>query len=355
MKLLLVTLSDNADHQEVILSLFEELAADYDVWAMVIKNPKVPHIESKKIIYVDAPSRPGITKGTFNLNEIQRIPNFVKKQKFDVIYFETLHTWNIPIWKFHPKKTKIIQAMHDVEPHAGDSAVKSVELMNSVAVKSVDTILLRNKMFIPLLENKYGISPDKVKALDPWRRFPDYDPPMHSHRALFFGRLNEYKGVEYLPAIVNLCPNVNFDVVGRVDASVQEKVDELKRFDNVKLVTEYVSDADMKRYFHEADFVVLPYKSASQSGVVLDADKFGRPPIAFSVGAIKNQIEQWKNGVLVSEGDVNSFAEQVRKLSTMSDADLDHFSKTAYEYSFERFSSKSCSKKFMNIVREVLK
>ena len=38
----------------------------------------------------------------------------------------------------------------------------------------------------------------------------------------------------------------------------------------------------MRYYFHQCDFVILPYKSPSQSGVVLDADKFGRPQIAFA-------------------------------------------------------------------------
>ena len=41
-------------------------------------------------------------------------------------------------------------------------------------------------------------------------------------------------------------------------------------------------DEQMRYYFHQCDFVILPYKSASQSGVVLDADKFGRPQIAFA-------------------------------------------------------------------------
>ena len=51
---------------------------------------------------------------------------------------------------------------------------------------------------------------------------------------------------------------------------------------NVNLVTEYVTDEQMRYYFHQCDFVILPYKNASQSGVVLDADKFGRSPITFA-------------------------------------------------------------------------
>lgn len=349
-KVLLVTFSDNSDHQEVIYSLFEELIRKLDVWVMSIRNPKVPHLDNNRVKYVDAPLRPGITKGTFNAAELLRILGFIRKQKFDLIYFETLHTWNIPIWVFSPKNTRIVQAMHDVEPHSGDGAVKSVELMNKAAVKLVNTILLRNKKFISVLVQKYGVDSSRIIALDPWRRFPEYDPPVHSHKALFFGRLNEYKGIEYLPQIVKLCPQVQFEIVGRADQAVEQYVNELKNMANVHLVSGYVSDERMVSCFHDADFVILPYKSASQSGVVLDANKFGRPPIAFSVGAISDQIVQGVNGILVEAGNVEAFAAQVNRMATMQDEKLDEFSRKSYQYAFNRFSSVSCSEKFLDIV-----
>lgn len=353
-KILLVTFSDNADHQEVMYSLFEELLGVYNVWAMGIKEPKVPHVLNDKIKYVNAPRRPGITKGTFNLAEIFRILRFIRKEKFDAIYFETLHTWNIPIWMFHKKKTQIIQAMHDVEPHEGDSSVKAVEIMNKVAVKLADIILLRNAGFVSLLKQKYGAKSEKIVALDPWRRFPQYDPETHSHRALFFGRINEYKGVEYIPKIVELCPEVQFDIVGRIDKTVESIVEDIKGKQNVNLVTEYVTDEQMRYYFHQCDFVILPYKSASQSGVVLDADKFGRPPIAFATGAIANQIENGKNGVLVPAGDVEKFADEVKIMATLSDEKMEAFSENVYKYAYERYSSVKCAEKFTKIINEVL-
>lgn len=354
MKVLLVTFSDNADHQEVVYSLFEELKkAGLDVSAMGIKNPKVPCIEG--VEFVNAPLRPGICKGTFNCTELLRIVRFVRQEEFDVIYFETLHTWNIPIWLLHKRKTKIVQAMHDVEPHSGDGSVKSVELMNRVAVGCVNKILLRNQKFISVLKEKYCVEEQKIVSLDPWRKFPDYRGTPHSHKVLFFGRINEYKGIEYLPEIVRNCEKIQFDIVGRVDSAVASIVDELKKFVNVNLCTEYVSDEQMREHFNQCDFVILPYKSASQSGVVLDANKFGRPVIAFSVGAISNQIVDNKNGVLVDAGDVASFVDEIKRMVTLSDCDLDAFSRRAYDYAYERFSSVRASSRFVDVIVEVLK
>lgn len=354
MKILLVTFSDNADHQEVVYSLFEELIVDYDVWAMTIRQPKVPFTSNDHILHVKAPKRPGIQLTTFNLPEICKILRFIRKQKFDVVYFETLHTWNIPIWLFHSKKTIVIQGMHDVEPHEGDGSVKSVELMNRTAVKHADYILLRNESFVNLLSTKYGYPKKRIRSLDPWRRFPKFDPLTHSKRALFFGRINEYKGVEYLPSIIEKCPKVQFDIVGRIDNGVEDIVRKIGEYSNVHLCTEYVTDDQMVNYFHKSDFVILPYKSASQSGVVLDANKFARPVIAFNVGAIGNQIVENVNGNLIHAGDIEEFSRKINEMAQSDDSYMDSFSRRTYEYAFERFSSKEAAKRFIQLIKEIV-
>ena len=355
MKVLLVTFSDNADHQEVIYSLFEELINYHDVWAMTIRNPRVPYIDNNHVIHINAPKRPGIQLSTFNIPELLKVLSIIRKQKFDVVYFETLHTWNIPVWMLHPKKTVIIQGVHEVEPHEGDGAVKSVELMNKTAAKYADFIMLRNASFVDAFHRKYNYSIERIKSLDPWRRFPKFDMLTHSHRALFFGRINKYKGVEYLPSIIEKCSNVKFDIVGRIDNGLEDAVKRISEYPNVDLCTEYVSDDEMTRFFHNADFVILPYKSASQSGVILDSNKFSRPVIAFDVGAISDQIDEGINGSLVESGDIEAFSKKINEFVNMSDKDLDSFSSSAYKYAYDRFSSKSAAIRFNDIIKEIVK
>ena len=45
---------------------------------------------------VDCPERPGVTKKTFNLPLLLSIIHRIHKERFDAIYFESLHTWNLP-------------------------------------------------------------------------------------------------------------------------------------------------------------------------------------------------------------------------------------------------------------------
>ena len=265
-KILLVSFSDNADHQDTIFGLYEALEDEgkQDVYLLAIKTPKVALRRSSHTWLVDCPERPGITKKTFNIFLLSSLIKKIRKEKFDVIYFESLHVWNLPIMMFSGSACTY-QVIHEVIPHEGDKQVKMVDLMNKAVVKLSDNIVLRNKKYIDELVERYGIEKERVHYLELWRRFPKFTEPRYTKRVLFFGRINPYKGVDNLLEIAKLCPEIHFDVIGRVDPQMQGIVDELKKLPNVFLNNNYVSDDEMKEAFINADWVILPYNSASQS------------------------------------------------------------------------------------------
>lgn len=163
--------------------------------------------------------------------------------------------------------------------------------MNKIVCRLADVIVLCNQKYMTKVTEIYNVPQNKVRVVDMWRRFPKYTEPSYSKHALFFGRMNPYKGVDNLIEIIKQCPEIQFDIVGRVDPQIREQVDELKQFPNVSMNTGYVTDTEMEAAFVKADWIVLPYNSATQSGVVIDGYRYGRPSIAFNVGAIAEQIE----------------------------------------------------------------
>lgn len=353
MKLLLVTFSDNADHQDTLFGMYEELRKDkdYDTYLLAIKTPKVPLKKSSHTWLVDCPKRPGITKGTFNLSLLHSIVRHVKNANFDAIWFESLHVWNLPIMKAVKGKTHIYHVIHEVIPHEGDRQVKQVDFFNKVLVKLADTIVLRNEKYVPAMIERYHISPDRVKYMELWRRYPGYTEPVHSGRVLFFGRINPYKGADNLLEIVKRCKNVSFDVVGRVDPDMEEVVKALSQEPNVRLETGYVSDEEMRKAFVNADWAIVPYNSASQSGIIIDAYKYSRPVIAFNVGAIAEQVEEGKSGYLVNAGDVDAFSRKVSEAVQMNIEDYDEMSKFAYSYGNKKYGVVGATDRFARLIR----
>ena len=240
--------------------------------------------------------------------------------------------------------------IHDLIPHKGDKQEKSVHLMNKAVCKLADYIVLCNEKYVSKVTEIYGVPQERVRFVDMWRRFPRYTEPRYSRRALFFGRMNPYKGVDNLLEIAKKCPEIQFDVVGRVDPQVQELVDELKKLPNVMMNNGYVTDEEMAKAFIKTEWIVLPYNSATQSGVVIDGYRFGRPCIAFSVGAIVEQVCEGVSGYLIPEGDNAAFADKLREAVCMSEGEYKKMSQNAYEYGVKKYSAEGAIGRFMKLI-----
>ena len=133
----------NADHQDTLFGMYEEMRnrSDWDAYLLCIKTPKVELQQSDHTWLVDCPERPGVTKKTFNLPLLLSIVHRIRREHFDAIYFESLHTWNLPIMMVSGK-AKTYQVIHEVIPHEGDSQVKMVDLMNKAVVKFGDNVII---------------------------------------------------------------------------------------------------------------------------------------------------------------------------------------------------------------------
>lgn len=350
-KVLLVTFSDNADHQDTLFGLYEELKnrKKMDVYLLCIKTPKVALESTEHVWFVDCPKRPGITKKTFDFPLLFYIILRIRKERFDAIYFESLHTWNLAIMLFSGK-ANTYQVIHEVIPHEGDSQEKMVDLMNKVVAKLADIVVLRNKTYIKDMVDRYKISRNRVTYLELWRRYPLYIPPMHSKRVLFFGRINPYKGADNLLEIVRMCPQIQFDVIGRVDPQMQDTVEQLSKEPNVTLNNSYVTEEEMKKAFVNCDWVIVPYNSASQSGIIIDAYKYSRPVIAYAVGAIPEQVEQAKSGYLVSAGNNKEFANKLNDAVHLSVAEYDMMSRYAYQYGSKKYAASGAVERFVRML-----
>ena len=62
MKVLIVTFSDNADHQDISFGMFESLykanQSDCNIWVMGISTPKVSVMDTPHTHLVNCPRRP---------------------------------------------------------------------------------------------------------------------------------------------------------------------------------------------------------------------------------------------------------------------------------------------------------
>lgn len=134
---------------------------------------------------------------------------------------------------------------------------------------------------------------------------------------LFFGFIREYKGLRYLlqslPLILDRFP-VHLLVAGESWEDVRpyrELVESLQLQERVTMHARYIPDEMVPTYFAAADLVVVPYTSATQSGIVQLAHGFRKPVVVGNVGGIPEAVEQGRTGYLVSPRNPEAIAEAV--------------------------------------------
>ena len=137
---------------------------------------------------------------------------------------------------------------------------------------------------------------------------------------LFFGFVRDYKGldllIDALPEIRKTHPNVKLMVVGEFYVSREEydkKVRDAGCEDIVKFRDDYVPNEEVGVYFAAADCAVLPYRSASQSGIIQMAYALKLPVITTDVGGLSEVVEEGVTGYLVPPENPNDIAKAVDK------------------------------------------
>lgn len=66
--------------------------------------------------------------------------------------------------------------------------------------------------------------------------------------------------------------------------------------------------SEIQKFYHAADIVALPSRSEGLPNVILEAQCFGKPVVAFDVGGVCELIDDRKTGWLAAPGDTEGFA-----------------------------------------------
>jgi glycosyltransferase involved in cell wall biosynthesis len=136
---------------------------------------------------------------------------------------------------------------------------------------------------------------------------------------LFFGGLRPSKGV---PDLIDAFARSSWRdkarlvVVGQPAGfmDMKELTEAIARndlADRVVLRTGYIPLEDVSSYFDAASAVVLPYRSATQSGVLHLAYELARPVIATRVGGLAEDVRDGHSGYLVEPGNIDQMADRI--------------------------------------------
>ena len=132
---------------------------------------------------------------------------------------------------------------------------------------------------------------------------------------LFFGLIREYKGLDILlEAFRDLPEDYQLVVAGEPYGSFdkyQSIIDSLPGKDRIRVFPDYIRDSEVKRFFSAADLAVLPYRSATQSGISSIACHFDVPMVVTDVGGLKGTIGARGTGIVAPEASAPAIRKEI--------------------------------------------
>lgn len=135
---------------------------------------------------------------------------------------------------------------------------------------------------------------------------------------LFFGFVRPYKGLMYLlkamPMVRQKLPQARLWIVGDFGEGKEEYLEAIRNLgieEAVRIVEGYIPDVEVEPYFAACDLVVLPYVSATQSGIAQIAYGFDKPVVATAVGGLPEVVIDGQTGYIARPGDAQDLAEKI--------------------------------------------
>lgn len=271
-----------------------------------------------------------------------------RKKKVKLVFISSGFLNLLLIFRFM-RAFHIFHVIHDFKPHSGEKNYLKILIYNHLIVLLCD-IITHSKYTSNQILFSYKNIENKITLLPLTRYYGKvftYNPSLK--KVLLFGRLNYYKGLNLLPFLIYDNPDIEFIFAGKIDFRFVSYFDKnIKVFRNATIIDRVIAANEMEQIFTSCNLVILPYIDASQSGVIVDAYKFGLPVVAFDVGALSEQIVHDSTGFLIYKNDSKNFSNALKKFYNLDSKTKIGFSNNARHFGYRNYSSELNSKKFFD-------
>jgi len=291
--------------------------------------------------YIETKSK--FKKMVFLNSSVNKIPSFVNKilpikiyleiiklchsNKIDIVHCLTTEFCLGNFLYLLQSKYKILYTVHDLYPHANSNLDLKSKVISKIIDRGVRLNIKRLKILITsskaqfnILESRY---PNKYIYYHPFpslvtnaiKKGSSTCPELNgiNKYILFFGRLETYKGVEILyNAFLKdnyLRNNYHLVIAGVGHLYFPTRIDEEK----VIKINRFIDENEINKLFENADCVVYPYSSATQSGVLSIAYKFLTPTVISNVDYFLENAIIDKSAYVFENGDIQSLINAITK------------------------------------------
>ena len=255
--------------------------------------------------------------------------NQIVKQKPELVIFRSWNSFFCIMFGYIAKRVKKINLLikcmvicDNIYPHENNFLDKylmrfflkkmDLYIVQSSVVEKELLSLVPNPTYLKLFHpiyNVFGDIQDKISAKEQINIKAKYI-------ILYAGLVRSYKGFDILIKSVNYLKTQLDDFMVLAIGESYENQEKYNALINKEKINEvfiwedrYVSDNEMNTYFSACDVVALPYKSASQSGIIPIAYHFNKPVVVTDVGGLPDMVANDKTGIIINPDDPKGLAD----------------------------------------------
>jgi glycosyltransferase involved in cell wall biosynthesis len=264
-----------------------------------------------------------------------KVSNNLKKENADLIVFDWWHPFfgfchGVISFLVRKKyKDKILFITENVVSHEANLFDKTLTkiglnfaskflVLSEIVAKEIQKYSKWKRVYQSELPVYDCYKPVEIADVDKIKSELGYDK--NSFVLLFFGYVRKYKGLDILikafPRILSLHPEAQLLIVGEFYDNPKEYLNLINQHgieNKVKVINNFVPNEDVAKYYQSADVVILPYRSATQSGILNIAYGFHKPVIVTNVGGLAEFVDDSKTGIIVKPNSVEEISEGVNR------------------------------------------
>jgi glycosyltransferase involved in cell wall biosynthesis len=304
-----------AQDHDVRLILAQDLAKPYENCL----DPKVDYRPFKKH-RLRQPFRQALS--------IRRLLRQIDEFQPDVVHVQRGHMWFNWVMPLLAKKYPVVLTIHDPRHHLGDKeSQKTPQWLMDRGHRAAHRVIVHGESLRQPCVDQIGLCADHIHvvphiAIGEARRVNNL--PEREGQVLCFGRVYEYKGLDYFakaePLVRAEVEHGGFVIAGRGEyTDYRQHIQDPSKF---TILNEWIEDERRAELFQQSSIVVLPYVEATQSGVIPVAYQFAKPVVATKVGALADAVDDGVTGMLVPPRDEQALADAIIKL--LRDKSLRH-------------------------------
>lgn len=299
--------NEMVDHAEVLLLLPEQTSREY----LSLLDPRVRFEPFHK---------PRLRQPARQIVNALKLLRTVYRFAPDVVHVQNGHMYfnmMLPLLRKYP----LVMTIHDVRQHLGDTeSGHTPQRIMDFGFRRADHVIVHGLSMVDTVVDEIGFRPEQIHViplialgeLDSSEPISDDDQSI-----LFFGRIWEYKGLEYLvraaPRVCAEFPEAKFIIAGRGE--------DMRRYRQCMhdpasfvVLNDWITDQHRSELFARCSMVVLPYIEASQSAVTPIAYAYEKPVIVTRIGGLPDMVDHGKTGLLIPPRDVDALADAMLQL-----------------------------------------